>query len=168
MSHEAVFRLLKDQIGDAEVSHLRGLVACLDSSRLGRDRCYRRIDFTTVEIPPPCESCNLSETALTDDDLATLASLPELTVLNLFGTKITDAGLGILEQMGPLRRVYLWRSSVTPAGAARLSLARPDLLVDIGVDIGVTSEPEKEVGQESQDEKEVGEAKEETKEQESN
>jgi hypothetical protein len=75
---------------------------------------------------------NLSETVVTDDDVATLASLSELTVLNLFGTEVTDDCLSILQQIPSLKRVYLWRTAVTPAAARQLADARPDLLVDIG------------------------------------
>ena len=152
-SHEAIFRLLGKDAGDSAGALLKGLETVLV-----------RLDLAGTSITEKTVSqlwkfrrirtLNLSETSTTDDQLATLASLPELTVLNLFGTEVSDMGLDILREMDQLRRVYLWRSAVTPEGAAKLSKARPDLLVDIGVPLPKpdqeTKDPiEKEVDQDN-------------------
>jgi tRNA A-37 threonylcarbamoyl transferase component Bud32 len=53
------------------------------------------------------ESVDFSGTGLTDADLATLKSLPDLTELLLTGTKVSDADLVTLKELRKLRRLVL-------------------------------------------------------------
>ena len=130
-AHEAVFRLLRKNAGDAQVQMLKGLEPVLTRLDVA-GTAVSRVSVAGLWKFRKLRILNLSETVTTDDDLATLASLPELTVLNLFGTQVSDAGLDILAQMRSLKRVYLWRTKVSPEGAKLLANSRPDLLVDIG------------------------------------
>lgn len=141
-AHEAVFRLLRKNADDDMLMGLRGLEPVLT-----------RLDLAGTSITSASirslwrfgklRVLNLSETSVTDDDIAVLAGLPDLTVLNLFGTEVTDDCLVLLERMKSLRRVYLWRTEVTGESAKKLAEARPDLLVDIGVEPVAEAEEDK-------------------------
>ncbi len=131
-AHEAVFRLLRKSASDEMVEGLAGLEPVLTRLDLaGTSVTAQSIRglwrFGKIRV------LNLSETVVGDDEVAILASLPDLTVLNLFGTEVTDDCLALLERMPALRRVYLWRTAVTRSAVGKLALLRPDLLVNIGV-----------------------------------
>ncbi|NNM26040.1 MAG: hypothetical protein HKO59_08660, partial [Phycisphaerales bacterium] len=90
----------------------------------------------------------LDETAIGDDALPHLATLPRVEYLNLFGTKVTDAGLTHLEKMAALRSVYLWRTDVTEEGVERLRAKRPELAVVLGGTLAPPPIDEEEDGEE--------------------
>ncbi|HIG04537.1 MAG TPA: hypothetical protein EYQ08_02245 [Planctomycetes bacterium] len=134
-AHEAVFRLLRKGASDEMVAQLAGLEPVLTRLDLaGTSVTARSIRglwrFGKIRV------LNLSETVVGDDEVAILASLPDLTVLNLFGTEVTDDCLALFERMPALRRVYLWRTAVTRSAVGKLALKRPDLLINIGVNEG--------------------------------
>jgi len=101
---------------------------------------------------------NLAGTAITDDGLAQLAALPNLTrlhlektaigdaglahlsgmkqleYLNLYATKVSDAGVDQLTGLAGLQKLYLWQSEVTDAGADKLRAAIPAIDINMGVE----------------------------------
>lgn len=101
---------------------------------------------------------NLAGTAITDDGLAQLAALPNLTrlhlektsvgdaglahlaglqqleYLNLYATNVTDAGVDQLSGLAGLQKLYLWQSKVTDAGADKLRAAIPEIDINLGVE----------------------------------
>ncbi len=72
---------------------------------------------------------HLERTAIGDDGLNAIATLPHLEYLNLYGTSTTDAGLHALESLTALRELYLWQAAVTADGVVRFKSARPDVAV---------------------------------------
>jgi Leucine-rich repeat (LRR) protein len=69
---------------------------------------------------------SLSQTAITDAGLRSLAGLSSLRSLNLQGTKVTDAGLAHLGAVKGLAELNLAGTNVTGKGFAHLK-AKPDL-----------------------------------------
>jgi hypothetical protein len=63
---------------------------------------------------------HLSGTDLTDEGLAQVAKLTNLTWLNLRGTKITDAGLVHLKGLTELTRLHLEKTEIGDAGLPHL------------------------------------------------
>jgi hypothetical protein len=63
---------------------------------------------------------HLGGTALTDDGLAHVKSLPKVYELNLKDTQVTDAGLANLSEMASLVRLHLEKTKVTDEGLAHL------------------------------------------------
>lgn len=77
------------------------------------NRSFRVFEKATV--------VNLSETAITDADLAHLAKLNGLERLNLGETEITDAGLAPLERLTGLKALDLSRTQITGTGLEHLA-----------------------------------------------
>jgi len=114
---------------------------------------------------------NLAGTAITDDGLAQLAALPNLTrlhlektsigdaglehlagmkqleYLNLYATQVSDAGVDQLSGLAGLQKLYLWQSNVTDDGADKLRAAIPE----IDINMGVEAVPEAPVAEETAD-----------------
>lgn len=75
---------------------------------------------------------HLERTGVTDAGLEHLVNLGHLQYLNLYGTGVTDAGLEPIRQLPALQKVFLWQTRVTKDGAAQLAEAKPGLLIDLG------------------------------------
>lgn len=71
----------------------------------------------------------LDRTAITDNGIDHLNTLPNLEYLNLIGTKVSDASVKKLADLKALRSVYLWQSAVSDSGIVQLRRLRPDLHV---------------------------------------
>lgn len=84
-------------------------------------------DLKTIAQLPNLSRLRLQNNPISDEGLAHLTSLKNLESLNLYGTAITDAGLEYLKQMPALKRVYLWQTQVTEEGKKALLQAREDL-----------------------------------------
>ncbi|MDP7206464.1 MAG: hypothetical protein QGH11_12895, partial [Pirellulaceae bacterium] len=65
-------------------------------------------------------------TNLTDEGMATLATLTQLTSLNLVGARISDAGLGQLAPLVALRQLQISNAPVSDEAVKRLQEALPD------------------------------------------
>jgi Leucine Rich Repeat (LRR) protein len=63
---------------------------------------------------------HLGGTALNDEGLAIVKTLPKVVQLDLKDTQITDAGLANLAAIGTLNRLHLEKTKVTDAGLAHL------------------------------------------------
>jgi hypothetical protein len=73
----------------------------------------------------PVATVDLRDTAVADDQLATLKELPQLKILVLDGTKVSDAGIESLKECSELQRVFLRMTRVSPAGIDGLRKALP-------------------------------------------
>lgn len=82
---------------------------------------------------------NLEKTGIGDEALAHLSGLEHLEYLNLYGTHVSDAGLTHLASLKNLKRLYLWQTKVTPAGAERLKQALPEVEVNLGTELAAAS-----------------------------
>ena len=67
---------------------------------------------------------------LTDDGVAHLKGLSQLSYLRLSRTQVTDAGLAHLEGLSELQELDLSRTQVTEAGVAELQQALPDVQIE--------------------------------------
>jgi mono/diheme cytochrome c family protein len=74
---------------------------------------------------------HLERTAITDAGLAKLKDLDQLEYLNLYGTAITDVGLDALTGMKNLKNLYLWQTKAKASSpqAERLKKALPELMI---------------------------------------
>ncbi len=72
----------------------------------------------------------LQRNNLTDDMLAPLYSLQQLTSLNAGQNPITDKSILVLEQMKALQKVNLWQTAVTDQGVKKLQEAKVGLAVE--------------------------------------
>ncbi|HYH56143.1 MAG TPA: hypothetical protein VD772_05990, partial [Anseongella sp.] len=81
---------------------------------------------------PNLTRLHLEHTAVGDAGLAALASCKNLRFLNLFGTGVTDAGLEHLQRIPSLREVHLYQTGVSPAAVRQLMERRPELRIDTG------------------------------------
>ena len=84
---------------------------------------------------------HLEGTAVTDDGLAHIKNLNNLTYLNVYNTAVTDKGIGELGGLKNLKRLYLWQTKVTDAGVTGLKKSLPDLYVNRGEDLTITTQP---------------------------
>jgi YHS domain-containing protein/uncharacterized protein YdcH (DUF465 family) len=84
---------------------------------------------------------HLENTAVSDDGVAHLKGLTNLTYLNLVNTAVSDKGVGQLSGLKSLRKLYLWQSKVTDAGAAGLKKSLPELYVNRGEEMKMTTQP---------------------------
>lgn len=76
---------------------------------------------------------HLENTYVTDEGLRHLKELAYLEYLNLYGTRITDAGMHALSALSNLKKLYVWQTGVTPEGVAKLKEALPGLEVNRGI-----------------------------------
>ena len=70
---------------------------------------------------------NLFQTPVTDDGLAHLKGLTNLTLLNLHGTHVTSAGLAHLRPLTKLSKLDLSSTNVTDDGLPHLNRAHQTL-----------------------------------------
>jgi len=89
---------------------------------------------------PKVEWLNIDKCPITDDCLASLASLSALAWLHLGGTAITDAGLEKLATLESLKMVNVTKTETTPKGIEKLRRARPDMKVTDNVSEKTSSE----------------------------
>ncbi|MEM9717596.1 MAG: c-type cytochrome domain-containing protein [Bacteroidota bacterium] len=82
---------------------------------------------------PNLMKLKLDNTPVSDVGIAHLSGLEKLEYLNLYGSKVGDGALETLKDLPGLKRVYLWQSQVSNEGAEKLKEARPDMMVDVGV-----------------------------------
>lgn len=66
----------------------------------------------TIAKLPNLYKLNLSKNPVSDTGVNYLLSLPKLKLLNLYGTNITDAGVKSLVSMPSLQRLYVWETKV--------------------------------------------------------
>lgn len=72
---------------------------------------------------------NLSGTRASDATVRRLIGLPFLETLNLYGTAVTDVALRAFAKMPSLNTVYLSETAVTPRGIAQFSASHPQVRI---------------------------------------
>ncbi len=77
---------------------------------------------------------HLENSSVADSGLAHLSGLTSLQYLNLYGTGITDAGLKPLEGLKHLRKLYVWQTKVSYDAAQGMEKGTAGLAVDLGFD----------------------------------
>jgi len=77
---------------------------------------------------------HLENTPVTDSGLEHLSGLTRLQYLNLYGTEITDAGLEALQGLKHLKNLYLWQTKVSYDAAQAIEKATAGLQVHLGFD----------------------------------
>lgn len=179
-SPEAKLEALAAAVGPAPQEAIDAIVATgAVAGPLSQDNALLQVGFhllgdsvtdETLKVLEPVKEqvtwLNLAGTAITDDGLAQIAALPNLTrlhlektaigdagldhlaglqqleYLNLYATKVTDAGVDKLTGLSGLHKLYLWQSEVTDAGADKLRAAIPEIDINMGVE-AAPPEPEK-------------------------
>ena len=84
-------------------------------------------EFVLGGIADQLEELDLSQTAVTDDSLESVARLIKLTTLWLNETKITDQGLEKLRSLKRLEQLDVSGTQVTADGIAKLRASLPRL-----------------------------------------
>ena len=84
---------------------------------------------------------HLEGTGVTDEGLAHVKGLGNLTYLNLYNTAVTDKGVGELSGLKNLKRLFLWQTKVTEAGVSGLKKSLPELYVNRGEEMAMTTQP---------------------------
>jgi uncharacterized protein YjbI with pentapeptide repeats len=106
-------------IGDAGIAHLAA-GGQLDTLIMKKPR-FGDAGLAAIASNHSLEGIlSLEDSAITDEGLRHLESLPGVSLLQLSGTKITDAGLSHLTAMVNLQKVFLARTQVTGAGLTHL------------------------------------------------
>ena len=77
---------------------------------------------------------HLEKTGIGDAGLEHLGGLKYLEYLNLYGTEVTDSGLAHLSTLENLKKLFLWQTKVSSDGAKQLSTALPDVDINLGID----------------------------------
>ncbi|MEM8946508.1 MAG: c-type cytochrome domain-containing protein [Planctomycetota bacterium] len=77
---------------------------------------------------------HLEKSSVADSGLKHLSGLHSLQYLNLYGTQVSDAGLKQLGGLKNLRKLYLWQTGASYDLAEQMEKARPGLSVDLGFD----------------------------------
>lgn len=156
--------LLEQKVPPASAAALEKLAAQrIIASSLGENNAYLAVNFVNVKSYTPAMldallplraqilHLRLSNQAVTDKDLAKIASLKHLTrlnleksrvtdaglthlkrlpyleQLNLYGIRVTDKGLLALADCKKLKRLYLWDTQTTPKGINALQKALPGI-----------------------------------------
>ena len=81
----------------------------------------------TIAGLPNLYKLNLSRNAITDTGVKHLLSLPKLKMLNLYGTNITDAGIRLLTGMSSLQNLYVWETKLDTLRMDTFRSPRKDL-----------------------------------------
>ena len=77
---------------------------------------------------------HLEKSTITDSGLPSLAQLHRLQYLNLYDTSISDEGLVHLQGLKLLKKLFLWKTKVTYAAAMSMENLIPGLKVNLGHD----------------------------------
>ena len=125
--------------GDPELALIKALpkVEQLDL----RNTAITNAGLANLEGLATLTHLHLEGTGVTDEGLAHLKGLTALTYLNLYNTAVTDAGVGQLVGLKKLKRLYLWQTKVTLAGVDGLKKSLPDLYVNRGEEMAMTTQP---------------------------
>ncbi len=75
---------------------------------------------------------DLSKTLITDKGLAMLAAIPNLEYLNLVDTKVTSTGVLKLKELNKLQSLYMYKTGYTSKDWPALKNAFPKTVIDTG------------------------------------
>ncbi len=117
---------LISQAGEAGVKKdNRGRITYLDLS----NKAVANADLVTIAKHMQLRELYLAKTGVGDEGLAHLRPLTQLRIISLADTQITDAGLNHLAAVRSLRQIFLYPTKVTDAGVAELKAALPGVQV---------------------------------------
>jgi len=137
-----------NSITNAGLAKLRGLTS-LNELNLARLNGYRHARYGVTAAPltdaclihlqalPQLEKLTLAGSQITDAGLAQIATMANLKTLDLEATEVSDAGLIHLQGMKNLKAVDLGATRVTNDGLVKLQMARPDLTIELDVELAV-------------------------------
>jgi hypothetical protein len=124
-------RELQERQAKSDIQRLGGRYDCEHSTSLIMGGWPSRfMAFVLYEDFSHVTGVSLDGTRIVDDDLAVLASLPNLEGLDISGTEITDASVVHLAKLPNLKYVNAHKTKMTNAGVAELKSRHPSLLVD--------------------------------------
>ena len=106
-----------------------------------RNTAITNAGLANIESLTGLTHLHLEGTGVTDEGLGHLKGLSALTYLNLYNTAVTDNGVAQLSGLKNLKRLYLWQTKVTDAGAAGLKKSLPELYVNRGEEMKMTTQP---------------------------
>ncbi len=126
----------------AEAFPMLRVITTLQELNLGGVRLTDE-DLAAVAALKNLTVLHLDSTPVTDAGLEHLGALENLKTLNLFGTAVTDAGLRRLAGLKSLKSLYLAETKVTPDGVSRLQKDLPNVQIDTGAELKglATKEP---------------------------
>ena len=125
--------------GDADLALVKALpkVEQLDL----RNTAITNAGLANLEGMASLTHLHLEGTAVTDEGLAHVKGLANLTYLNVYNTAITDKGVAELSGLKNLKRLILWQTKVTEAGVSSLKKSLPELYVNRGEEMAMTTQP---------------------------
>jgi hypothetical protein len=74
----------------------------------------------------------IQKNLINDKGVNFLEGLDNLAELNLYGTRITDASFEVFSKMKGLKKLFLWKTRVTKKGVAKFSAQYPNIEVMVG------------------------------------
>lgn len=92
--------------------------------------------LTVAAAMPRLSRLDLSATGVTPDALASLRGAVALETLNVSRTSLDGRAIETLAAIVPLRRVHAWRSGLGQGDVSAALERRPDLLIDLGDELG--------------------------------
>lgn len=129
---EVSYHLMDKEITAAHLAPLKDLTGVVHLNLRGR--AVTDDMLASVAGLKELTRLHLEKTKITDKGLAHLKGLGSLEYLNLYGTAVSDAGLVNLEGLKKLKTLYLWQTKVTDAGVAKLKKALPQVQIIRGVE----------------------------------
>ncbi|MCA9170083.1 MAG: hypothetical protein KDB23_20545 [Planctomycetales bacterium] len=124
-------REVREHHATTQITRLGGRFDHQPAGILTRDGWVTRsMSFLVYEGFARVTHVSLDRTRVLDDDLAVLASLPNLEGLDISNTDITDAGVVHLAMLPNLKYINAQRTKLSEAGVNELKSHRPSLFVD--------------------------------------
>lgn len=127
------FALRGEPATDAEVALLAELAEQVYSLNLAKGKVSDQ-GLAVLSQLKNLSQLHLENSSVTDGGLANLSGLTSLQYLNLYGTGVTDAGLKHLEALKHLRKLYVWQTKVSYDAAQAMEKTTAGLAVDLGFD----------------------------------
>ncbi len=81
------------------------------------------------------ERLELDGTTISDSDFALLQELGKLQLLKVYQTELGDRSIPVLEQLPMLEQLYLWDTNVSEKALDGLRKARPELMMETGLEV---------------------------------
>ncbi len=121
----------RERIATAQITRFGGRFDYEHARSLADDGWPSRLmSFLLYEDLARVTHVSLDRTAILDDDLAILASLPNLEGLDISNTEITDAGIVHLAMIPNLKYINAHNTKLSETGVDELKSRRPLLFVD--------------------------------------
>ncbi|MDW3648535.1 MAG: c-type cytochrome domain-containing protein [Bacteroidia bacterium] len=89
----------------------------------------------------------LEKNPITDEGVKALSGLKNLESLNLYATEVTDAGLEPIAALSSLKNLYLWQSKVSKEAALKFRADHPKVEVNIGFELASADSGDEEDSQ---------------------